>query len=89
MPEDVDRVSRRLAEMLDALVDQTYIALGTAHLHGFNFREAWARVHAANMKKKPVVKRSESTRSSPHDIVKPDGWQPPDHTDLVKNHIHR
>lgn len=82
-------ITVQLAEMLDALCDLTYVALGTAHLHGFNFREAWKRVHAANMLKKPVQRRSESTRHSTFDVVKPEGWKPPDHTDLVSDHIHR
>lgn len=86
---DPEAFTKTLAEMLDALVDGIYVKLGTAHLHGFNFREAWARVHAANMRKKPVQRRSESTRHSTYDLVKPPGWVAPDHTDLVSNHIHR
>jgi predicted HAD superfamily Cof-like phosphohydrolase len=68
-----------LAKALDALVDLTYVVLGTAHLHGFNFNEAWARVHAANMKK---VKGS-SERSDEYDVIKPEGWTPPDLSDLI------
>src|SRR6185503_2978734 len=40
-----------MVNSLDALVDLVYVALGTAYLHGFDFREAWRRVHEANMKK--------------------------------------
>lgn len=65
-------------DMLDALVDLCYVALGTAQLHGFNFNEAWKRVHAANMAKV----RAPSERSE-YDIVKPEGWTPPDLSDLV------
>jgi predicted HAD superfamily Cof-like phosphohydrolase len=73
-----------LEGMLDALVDLTYVAIGSAYLHGFNFREAWCRVHAANMQKV----RQASERSE-FDVVKPDGWTAPSHTDLVADHAHK
>jgi predicted HAD superfamily Cof-like phosphohydrolase len=68
---------------LDGLVDLIYIALGTAHLCGWDFNEAWRRVHAKNMAKM----RAESAEASQYkhncDIVKPPGWTPPDLSDLV------
>lgn len=69
-------------QALDALVDIVYIALGTAYRRGWDFAEAWRRVHTANMSKM----RGEPNNSkygSGFDIVKPKGWQSPDHTDLV------
>lgn len=72
------------AKMLDALVDLVYVALGTAHLHGFNFDEAWRRVHLANMAKVRVERPEDSKRGSGFDVVKPPGWTPPDLSDLVK-----
>ncbi len=72
-----------LHERLDALVDLVYFALGTAHLHGFDFAEAWRRVHAANMKKVRAASASDSKRNSGYDVVKPPGWRPADLTDLV------
>tara|TARA_R100000234_G_scaffold46829_1_gene28002 strand:- start:22401 stop:22841 length:441 start_codon:yes stop_codon:yes gene_type:complete len=66
-------------ELLDALVDLTYVTLGTAYLMGFDFDEAWNRVHAANMQKVP-----KSTERSEHDVVKPEGWQPADLEDLCQ-----
>jgi predicted HAD superfamily Cof-like phosphohydrolase len=86
---DEANLTFHLEEMLDALVDLTYVVLGTSIYHGFNFREAWRRVHAANMKKIKAVNEQQSVRKSLHDVVKPDGWQPPSHADLVENHIHR
>lgn len=78
-----------LEGQLDALVDLVYVALGTAYLQGFDFNEAWARVHAANMKKrKALPDGSDSKRGSPHDVVKPEGWEPPIHTDLVSVNEH-
>lgn len=76
--EEYDR-PQEPAGKLDALVDLVYVALGTAYLHGFNFREAWRRVHAANMRKV----RGPSMRSQEYDVVKPPGWVHPDLSDLA------
>lgn len=78
-----------LANALDAIVDEIYVILGTAHLMGFTpevIAEAWWRVHEANMQKE---------RSSPEnpgkygavgtDIVKPKDWKAPDLSDLCQN----
>ena len=76
-----------LEEALDALVDLVYVAIGTAYLHGFTpaiFDEAWRRVQDANMSKKRVERASDSKRGSMYDVIKPPGWTPPSHTDLVK-----
>lgn len=69
--------------MLDALVDQVYVCLGTAYLHGFDFNEAFRRVHEANMKKVRAMHAGESKRGSSFDVVKSEGWTAPDLTDLV------
>lgn len=69
-----------LAGMTDALVDLTYIALGTAAFKHLPFEEAWAEVHRANMAKEPVTGADDprSPRGHRLDVVKPDGWTPPD-----------
>ncbi len=89
---DVDlhsSVASHLEEALDALVDLVYVAIGTAVLHGFNFREAWRRVHAANMRKEVVKNPEDSLRRSRFDIIKPPGWEKPRHRDLVEDHAHK
>jgi predicted HAD superfamily Cof-like phosphohydrolase len=68
---------------LDALVDLVYVALGTAYLQGFNFNEAWNRVHTANMSKVRAKSADESKRGSSFDVVKPDGWVAPNLKDLA------
>lgn len=84
-----EAVTGYLSDQLDALVDLVYVALGTAYLQGFDFDEAWRRVHAANMaKKKAEPDGSDSKRGSPHDVVKPEGWVAPDLTDLVSTNEH-
>lgn len=71
-----------LAESLDALVDLTYVVLGTAQQHGFNFNAGWARVHYANMQKQ------NATDGNWKQIIKPLGWTPPNHSDLVEDNAH-
>lgn len=72
-----------LEGQLDALVDLVYVVLGTAYLHGFDFNEAFRRVHAANMRKVRAQTEGESKRASALDVVKPEGWVRADLKDLV------
>lgn len=72
-----------LEGQLDALVDLVYVALGTAYLQGFDFNEAFRRVHAANMKKVRAESSNQSKRGTQFDVVKPEGWTPPYLRDLV------
>lgn len=74
-----------LEQMLDALVDLVYVALGTSQLHGFDFREAWRRVHAKNMMKVRAERADQSKRGSAFDVVKPAGWTPASLIDLVED----
>lgn len=82
-------ITQQLEDQLDALVDLVYVALGTAYLHGFDFNEAWNRVHAANMEKVRALRAEDSKRGFIFDVVKPPGWMPPTHIDLVMDHAHR
>ncbi len=83
MQELVDAFEQdNLEEQFDALIDLTYVALGTAWMMGLPFAEGWARVHEANMKKVKVKSASDSKRGSKHDVKKPEGWKAPDLSDL-------
>lgn len=86
MQEELDEYinAKTLADRLDALVDLTYVVLGTAYQHGFNFDEAWRRVHAANMRKVRATSANDSKRGSVLDVVKPPDWEPPDLEDLCQ-----
>lgn len=88
LPSKNAAIEFALEKQLDALVDLVYVALGTAHLHGFDFKEAWRRVHKANMKKVRAKSAKESKRGSKLDVIKPAGWKAPTHKDLVANHAH-
>lgn len=92
--EEVDQadVTHCLEMMLDAAVDQMYVLLGTIYLQGLApvFEEAWHRVHRANMAKVRALRDgSDSKRGSAYDVVKPEGWVAPDHSDLVEDHAHQ
>lgn len=87
---DHRRIALGLHQQLDALVDLVYVALGAAYLQfgAEVFHEAWRRVQAANMAKVRAQSADESKRGSTFDVVKPEGWMPPDHHDLVREHAH-
>ena len=67
-----------IEELADALVDVTFIALGTAAALGIDFNSCWDAVLEANMQKVRAVKPEETKRNHIFDLVKPDGWVPPD-----------
>ncbi len=79
-----DNRDRVFHNQLDALVDLVYVANGTAYLHGFNLDGAYNVVHEANMKKVRVERLEDSKRGSKYDVVKPEGWLPPDLSAYLK-----
>jgi len=89
---DEETVVQALADQLDALVDSAWVILGTAEIQfgAARFREAWQRVVEKNMQKVTKLAATEghveTGRNPKFDIVKPPGWTPPDHTDLVRDH---
>lgn len=67
------------AQMADALIDLVYVAMGTAHLLGYPWEQLWSDVQAANLaKERAASDGSNSKRGSSFDVVKPEGWTPPD-----------
>lgn len=48
------------------------------------FPVAWDRVHAANMAKERASSAADSKHGSAQDIIKPTGWNAPDHRDLFE-----
>jgi predicted HAD superfamily Cof-like phosphohydrolase len=69
-----------VAGVADALVDLVYVALGTAHMYGIPFDDVFAEVQRANMSKERASGACDyrSKRGSNLDVVKPEGWIPPD-----------
>lgn len=75
-----------LAQAGDALVDLTYVALGTAHFMGLPFDDMWGEVQRANMSKERATGANDPRSKRGHfsDVVKPVGWKGPDHEPLIR-----
>ena len=68
-------------KMFDALIDLVYVAHGTALMMGIK-PDQWTRgfiaVHKANMAKVRAASLDDSKRKSLLDVIKPEGWVPPE-----------
>lgn len=74
-------INRMLCEILDGLVDQTVINIGTADLMDFDFHTAWQRVHDSNMSKlgedgNPIYREDGKVLKGPN-------FKPPQLMDLI------
>lgn len=85
MKEELDEFAAGMSEvdhaqMADALVDLVYVAMGTAHLLGYPWDELWREVQRANLTKERASSNADprSKRGHELDVVKPEGWKPPD-----------
>lgn len=70
-------------EIVDALIDLCVVAIGTLDAFGIDAHKAWDEVLMANMSKEVGVKPTRPNPLGLPDLVKPEGWTPPDHG---KNH---
>jgi len=66
-------------EIVDGLIDLCVFAIGTLDVFGVNAQDAWNRVHWANMQKEPGVKPGRPNPFGLPDLIKPDGWEAPNH----------
>jgi NTP pyrophosphatase (non-canonical NTP hydrolase) len=73
---------RDAAKLVDALVDQIVVAVGSLNLLGVNSQGAWDEVLRANMAKQ---RGNNPTRSGSGgvDLIKPAGWEPPNMAQFV------
>jgi thymidylate synthase (FAD) len=83
MQEELDEYKEaiqdgNMVKAFDALIDLVYVTLGTAYLHGFPMDEGFDAVQEANLLKERVVSKDQSKRDSLFDIIKPEGWVPPE-----------
>ncbi len=86
LQEELDEMreeSRTAEDVVDALVDLVVVALGTMDAFGVGGREAWRRVHEANMAKVAGSNGNRPNRFGLPDLIKPKNWVPPDHTGLT------
>ena len=68
-------------EAIDALIDLCVVAIGTLDVFKIDSKTAWNRVLEANMNKRVGVKESRPNPLGLPDLIKPEGWKAPDHTD--------
>ena len=81
-----DPNTRKLVDIVDALIDQAYFVIGTIELMGLDFDAHWDEVHRANMSKVRGMKASRpDTRG--FDMVKPTTWVGPEagHHNILRN----
>lgn len=88
LQEELDEMKKAIEEdnypeITDALVDLVVVAVGTMDAFSVDAYTAWDRVHAANMSKQPGVKPSRPNPLGFPDLIKPSGWQAPNHDDNV------
>jgi predicted HAD superfamily Cof-like phosphohydrolase len=79
-----------LATAIDSLVDLVWVAYGTADMMGVNeskWSKFWNEVVRANMDKERASSEDDtrSKRKNALDIVKPEGWKPPDMEGILKD----
>lgn len=67
-------------EVVDALIDICVVAIGTLDCFQINAERAWDEVLKANMRKQVGVKKSRPNPLGLPDLIKPKGWEPPNHT---------
>jgi predicted HAD superfamily Cof-like phosphohydrolase len=72
-----------LPEAADALIDLAYVLHGTALLMGLPWPQMWTLVHEKNMQKIRVIRDTDSKRGSRFDVIKPEGWEPPNHRLII------
>jgi len=67
----------------DALIDLAYVIHGTAHMMGLPWPALWEEVQRANMSKVRATSPDQSKRGSALDVIKPEGWEPPNHSRIL------
>lgn len=70
-------------DVVDALIDLCVVAIGTLDLFQVDAQEAWRRVTEKNMQKESGRNSKRPGSAALPDLIKPPGWEPPDHTDNV------
>lgn len=68
-------------ELVDGLIDLCVIAIGTLDAFGVNAEKAWNEILRANMSKDVGVKATRPNPLGLPDLIKPEGWTGPDHSD--------
>lgn len=70
--------TKNLPEIAKELCDLIYVVCGTAVSYGIDLQPIWEEVHRTNMMKVGGANREDGK------VLKPEGWQPPDILNLLK-----
>ena len=73
--------SKDSEEIVDGLIDLCVFAIGTLDVFGVDANKAWNKIYEANMAKEPGVKPGRPNPFGLPDLIKPEGWQSPNHED--------
>ena len=68
-------------DVIDALIDLVVVAIGTLDSFRVDAHTAWNEVLKANMAKKVGIKESRPNPLGLPDLIKPEGWVGPNHTE--------
>lgn len=71
-------------EQIDALIDITVVAKGTAVMMGLRWKRHWDEVYRANMEKEPG--KNKKRPGMAFDLIKPAGWYGPDHRLVLEDY---
>ena len=80
MREELDELEEAITKkddvkVIDAIIDITYLSIGTGVMFDFDFEKHWGAVHECNMNKVRVTDNSHK-----FGIKKPEGWIGPEKT---------
>ncbi len=66
-------------EIVDGIIDLCVFAIGTLEVFGVDANKAWDQVYKANMSKEVGIKEGRPNPLGLPDLVKPEGWEGPNH----------
>jgi len=68
-------------EVVDGLIDLCVVAIGTLDAFGVDPYKAWDEILRANLSKEVGVKPERPNPMGLPDLIKPEDWEGPDHSD--------
>ena len=74
-------VSMDAEEIVDGLIDLCVVAIGTLDAFGVDPYKAWDEILRANLSKEVGVKPERPNPMGLPDLIKPEDWEGPDHSD--------
>lgn len=74
-------VSMDSEEIVDGLIDLCVVAIGTLDAFGVDPYKAWDEILRANLSKEVGVKPERPNPMGLPDLIKPEDWEGPDHSD--------